>query len=62
MFGIDPIISSTFGTYDFNSWLYNTQHGLTVDKLTQPEIEQYKADYQTYQANAQPLDLQESFK
>lgn len=62
MFGIDPIISSTFGTYDFNSWLYNTQHGLTVDKLTQPEIEQYKVDYQTYQANAQPLDLQESFK
>lgn len=62
MFGIDPIISSTFGTYDFNSWLYNTQHGLTVDKLSQPEIEQYKADYQTYQANAQSLDLQESFK
>jgi len=34
MFGIDPITSSTFGAYDFNSWLYNTQHGLTVDKLT----------------------------
>lgn len=62
MFGIDPITSSTFGAYDFNSWLYNTQHGLTVDKLTPQEIEQYKADYQTYQANAQPLDLQESFK
>ncbi len=62
MFGMDPVTSSTFGAFDFNSWLYNTQHGLTVDKLTAQELEQYKADYQTYQANAQPLDLQESFK
>lgn len=62
MFAIDPIISSSFGSYDFNSWLYNNYHGLTADKLTQEELTQLKTEYQNYINNAQPMDLQDSFK
>ena len=62
MFKIDPMLSSIFGTFNFESWLYQNYHGLETQNLTESELNHYKAEYEAYRNSKQKLDLAKSFE
>lgn len=62
MFKIDPMLSSIFGTFNFESWLYQNYHGLETQDLTENELNHYKAEYENYRNSKQKLDLAKSFE